>query len=146
VLIRSDPFRDIDRWMDEFRFGARERTMPMDAYRHGDELVLDFDVPGVDPNAIDLTVEQDMVRVTAKRDWLAMADDEFYVRERPVAEFSRQVMLGAAVDSTKVTAHCENGVLTVRLPIAESARKRQITIERPGQVLHPTAAELASVS
>jgi HSP20 family protein len=146
MMIRSDPFRDVDRWMDEFRFGARERTMPMDAYRHGDELVLDFDVPGVDPNTIDLTVEQDMVRVTAKRDWLPVANDEFYARERPAGEFSRQVMLGKAVDSTKVTAHCENGVLTVRLPIAEAARKRQIAIERPGQELHPIAAELASVS
>jgi HSP20 family protein len=129
MLIRSDAFRDIDRFFDDLTGGAaRARTVPLDAYRRGDDLFLHFDLPGVDPDSIDLSVENDVLRVTATRRWPAAEGDEVYVRERPQGEFSRQVILGRAVDGTKVSASFDRGVLTVRAPIAAAARRQRIAI------------------
>lgn len=143
MLVRSDPFRDLDRWLNEAVQPSQERRVPMDAYRRGEELVLHFDVPGVEPDAIELSVENDVLRVTASREWSPKEGDELYARERSQGQFSRQVIIGKSVDTAKVSASCHNGVLTVRLPVAETARKRRIDVRVAAPIeasSHPAAA------
>lgn len=127
--MRFDPFREIDRFFDDARGPQRARTIPMDAYRRGEEVVLHFDVPGVDPDNIDLSIEQDTLTVTADRRWEQEEDDELLANERPQGEFVRRVVLGRTLDTTKIAAKTENGVLTVRVPMATEAQRRRISIE-----------------
>lgn len=129
MLVRSDPFRDIDRWLENVSTASRERSIPMDAYRRADDLVLHFDMPGVEPDTIELSVENDVLRISGSRRWNVAEGDELYARERPQGEFTRQVILGRSVDTTKVTATAEHGVLTVHLPLAQAARRQRITIQ-----------------
>ena len=133
MLIRSDPFREIDRWLENVSTAGRERSIPMDAYRQADDLVLHFDMPGVDPDAIELSVENDVLRITGSRRWEAAEGQELYARERAQGEFTRQVILGRSVDTTKVTATSNNGVLTVHLPLAQTSRRQKITIQSSSQ-------------
>ena len=102
--------------------------MPMDAYRHGDEFVIQFDLPGVDPGSIDLTIEQDVLTVGAEREWQVPDGDEVVANERPQGRFSRQLFLGEGLDSDHIAARYDYGVLTVTLPIAEAARPRKVEI------------------
>lgn len=150
MLVRSDPFRDIDRWLDSVSTPTRERSIPMDAYRRADDLVLHFDLPGVEPDSIELSVENDVLRISGSRRWEVAEGDELYARERPQGEFSRQIILGRSVDTTKVTAASVNGVLTVHLPLAQAARRQRITVQATGQpaaqMIDVSATEPAAVS
>jgi HSP20 family protein len=131
LLMRIDPFRELDRLAEQF-FGAngsftRLAAMPMDAYRAGDEDVVTFDLPGVDPESIDLNVEHNVLTVKASRP--GAADDvEYQVAERPYGQFQRKLFLGETLDADKIEAGYEAGVLTVRIPVAEHAKPRQIAI------------------
>ena len=131
MLMRFDPFRDLDRLTQNLWSGEARRLngVPMDAYRKGSEFLVHFDVPGIDPNGIELTVEKNVLTVTAERarQW---GDDveEVVVSERPVGSFSRQLFLGETLDSENIQANCENGVLTLRIPVAEAAKPRKVSI------------------
>ncbi|XVV00936.1 Hsp20/alpha crystallin family protein [Actinosynnema sp. CA-248983] len=134
MLMRTDPFRDLDRLAQQF-FGTTAGTwskpaaMPMDAYRAGDEFVVCFDLPGVDPGAIELDVERNVLTVKAERRPLPSGDDvQMQVSERPLGVFSRQLFLGDTLDTDRVTADYEAGVLTLRIPIAEKAKPRRIAV------------------
>ncbi|CAL9507221.1 18 kDa heat shock protein [Actinosynnema sp. ALI-1.44] len=134
MLMRTDPFRDLDRLAQQF-FGATTGTwskpaaMPMDAYRAGEEFVVCFDLPGVDPNAIELDVERNVLTVKAERRPLPSGDDvQMQVSERPLGVFSRQLFLGDTLDTDHITADYEAGVLTLRIPIAEKAKPRRIAV------------------
>jgi HSP20 family protein len=133
MLMRTDPFREFDRLTQQV-FGApgtwsRPVAMPMDAYRSGDEYVVHFDLPGVDPEAIDLDVERDVLTVKAERRPVERAGDiEMQVSERPLGVFSRQLFLGEALDADRISAQYEQGVLTLRIPVAEKAKPRKIAI------------------
>ena len=131
MLMRFDPFRDLDRltqnlWGNDVR---RLNGVPMDAYRKGSEFVVHFDVPGIDPNSIELTVEKNVLTVNAERTrhW-GDEVDEVVVSERPVGSFSRQLFLGETLDSEHIEAACDNGVLTLRIPVAEAAKPRKVSI------------------
>jgi HSP20 family protein len=103
--------------------------MPMDAYRSGDEFIVHFDLPGVAPDAIDLDVDRNVLTVKAERRPVATDGDvEMQVSERPLGVFSRQLFLGDALDADHIQASYESGVLTLRLPIAERAKPRKISI------------------
>lgn len=135
MLMRTDPFRELDRLTQQV-FGnvagtwSRPTAMPMDAYRQGDEFVVAFDLPGVEPDAIDLDVERNVLTVKAERRPLATKDDvEMQVAERPLGVFSRQLFLGDTLDADRINATYDAGVLTLRIPIAEKAKPRKITIE-----------------
>jgi HSP20 family protein len=133
MLMRTDPFREFDRLSQQF-FGttgtwSRPAAMPMDAYRQGDEYVVAFDLPGVAPDAIDLDIERNVLTVKAERRPVATGDNvEMQVAERPLGVFSRQLFLGDTLDTEHVHADYDAGVLTLRIPIAEKAKPRKISI------------------
>jgi HSP20 family protein len=129
ALMRFDPFRDADRFTQQL-FGEARRTtmMSMDAYRRGDTFVVHFDIPGVDPDAVDLSVDQNVLTVKAERSWSASEDDDVLVTERPQGTFSRQLFLGDTLDTERINANCSNGVLTLTIPVAEQAKPRRIAI------------------
>jgi HSP20 family protein len=103
--------------------------MPLDAYRTGDEYVMCFDLPGVDPEAIDIDVERNMLTVKAERRPSHERDGvKWEVSERPLGVFSRQLMLSDTLDPDGISADYEAGVLTLRIPVAEKAKPRKIAI------------------
>jgi HSP20 family protein len=133
MLMRIDPFRELDRLTQHLFSGsvgtaARPAVMPMDAYRDGDEYVVHFDIPGVDPSSIDLDVERNVLTVRAERVLSAPDAAEHQVSERPRGVFSRQLFLGEALDTERIGAHYEAGVLTLRVPVVEQAKPRKISI------------------
>jgi len=134
MLMRTDPFRELDRLTQQV-FGnptgtwSRPTAMPMDAYRAGEEFVVCFDLPGIDPEAIELDVERNVLTVKAERRPLVTGDQvEMQVAERPLGAFSRQLFLGDTLDAEHIHAGYEAGVLTLRIPIAEKAKPRKIAI------------------
>jgi len=132
MLMRTDPFRELDRLTQQF-FGvqgttARPAVMPMDAYRDGHSYVVQLDIPGVDPSSIDLDVERNVLTVKAERALSSPDGAEFQVAERPRGVFSRQLFLGDALDADQIEASYDAGVLTLRVPIAEQAKPRKISI------------------
>ena len=130
MLMRTDPFRELDRMTQRmFNMAGQQATMPMDAYRDGHEFVIDIDLPGVDPGSIDLEIERDILTVKAERKGLAAQDRDVVLAERPTGLFSRQLFLGESLDKQSVSANYENGVLTLRVPVAEQAKPRKIKIE-----------------
>jgi HSP20 family protein len=132
MLMRTDPFRELDRLTQQL-FGtngttSRPAVMPMDAYRDGEQFVVQFDLPGVDPSSIDLDVERNVLTVKAERAPDYGDNVELQVAERPRGVFSRQLFLGDTLDADRIKAHYDAGVLTLRLPIAEKAKPRKIEI------------------
>ena len=127
-MMRFDPFRELDRLTQAFGTGVRPVAMPMDAYRQGDHFVVHFDLPGVDPSSIDLTVEKNVLTVSASRQWQQADDQQVLVSERPQGSFSRQLFLGESLDANRIQASYDNGVLTVRIPVAEQAKPRKVEI------------------
>ena len=128
MLMRFDPFRELDRLAQQTTTGSRLPVMAMDAYRHGDSFVVHFDLPGVDASSIDLTVEKNVLTVTAERRWQPSNGDEIVVAERPQGSFSRQLFLGEGLDPERIEASYDNGVLTVSVPVAERAKPRKVDI------------------
>jgi HSP20 family protein len=136
MLMRTDPFRELDRLSQQF-FGqhspgtwSRPSPMPIDAYRAGNEFVVHFDLPGVSPDAIELEVERNVLTVKAERRPAVVAEKvEMQVSERPLGVFSRQLFLGETLDTEHIAADYDAGVLTLRIPVAEKAKPRKIEIQ-----------------
>ncbi|MGB3444130.1 MAG: Hsp20/alpha crystallin family protein [Actinophytocola sp.] len=135
MLMRTDPFRELDRFAQQVLGAATPGTwskpaaMPMDAYRAGNEFVVSFDLPGVDPSAIEVDVERNVLTVRAERRPRPSSDDvQMQVSERPLGVFSRQLFLGDTLDAERIAADYETGVLTLRIPIAEKAKPRRIEV------------------
>ncbi len=132
MLMRTDPFRELDRLTQQLMgpgTWSRPATMAMDAYRKGGEYVVAFDLPGVSTEAIDIDVERNMLTVKAERRPVAEGDDvQMELSERPLGVFSRQLVLADTLDTEHIKADYDAGVLTVRIPIAERAKPRKITI------------------
>jgi HSP20 family protein len=128
LLRTTDPFRDFDRLASQV-LGTTNRpaVMPMDAWRQGDEFHIEFDLPGVSPESIDLDVERNVLTVRAERlprngDW------EMLASERPRGVFSRQLVLGDNLDLDRIRAHYDGGVLQLSIPVAERAKPRKIDV------------------
>jgi HSP20 family protein len=129
MLMRTDPFRELDRFTQQvWGTVARPSAMPMDAYRLGDEFIVHFDLPGVDPASIDLTVEQDVLTVRAERPALAGEGAEMLVTERPSGTFTRQLFLGETLDTEHLEASYNAGVLILTIPVHEAAKPRKVAI------------------
>lgn len=143
MLMRFDPFRELDR-LTQTAWGPllRAPAMPMDAYRHGDHFVARFDLPGISPDSVELTVEKNVLTVSAQRRWEPDEGTEVVASERPQGTFSRQLFLGDGLDTDHVGANYENGVLTVTIPMAEAARPRKVAITSGGgaKAISATAA------
>ena len=135
MLMRTDPFRELDRLSQQL-FGqqgagtwSKPSPMPMDAYRVGDEFVVHFDLPGASPDAIELQVERNVLTVKAERRPHVTGDSvEMQLCERPLGVFSRQLFLADTLDTDRITADYDTGVLTLRIPVAEKAKPRRIDI------------------
>jgi HSP20 family protein len=128
MLMRTDPFRDLDRLSQQlWGTATRPTVMAMDAWRDGDEFVVEFDLPGVSPDSVDLDVERNVLTVRAERPALN-GDRELIAAERPRGVFSRQLILGDNLDTESVGASYSSGVLTLRIPVAEQAKPRKIQI------------------
>ena len=132
MLMRFDPFRELDR-LTQATWGQNRPTMAMDAYRRNGDFVVNFDLPGVDPATIDLTVEKNVLTVTAERAFSRNEGDEIVVSERPQGRFSRQLFLGESLDSDHIQAGYEHGVLTLHIPVAEKAKPRKVEVTTGGQ-------------
>ena len=134
MLMRTDPFRELDRLTQQVLGNtagtwSRPTAMPMDAYREGDRFVVAFDLPGVSPEAIELDVERNVLTVKAERRPIVTGEQvEMQVAERPLGVFSRQLFLGDTLDTEHIEAGYEAGVLTLRIPVAEKAKPRKISI------------------
>ena len=130
MLMRTDPFRELDRFAQQ-ALGTRMRpaVMPMDAYREGEQFLVHFDLPGVDPSSINLTVEKNVLTVSAERQWQPTENQEVIASERPQGNFSRQLFLGESLDTERVQADYDNGVLTLTIPVAEQAKPRKVAIQ-----------------
>ncbi len=143
MLMRFDPFRELDRLAQQsFGTALRASVMPMDAYRQGGHFVAHFDLPGVDASSIDVTVEKNVLTVSADRQWQLSEDQQVLASERPQGSFSRQLFLGEGLDDEHVEARYDNGVLTVTIPVAQQAKPRKVEITAGGG--QPKAIEAES--
>lgn len=143
MLLRFDPFRELDRAVDEMWRSTAAPAIPMDAVRHGDRVFINFDLPGVDPETIDLTVERDVLTVRAERTVSRQEGEQVLADERRKGVFTRRLLLGDTLDTRRLEAAYDHGVLTVTIPVAEQAQPRKIAIGGHGQA--PTAIEAESV-
>jgi HSP20 family protein len=131
MLLRPDPFQLFDRLSREVLsqpLGITSGCMPMDAVRHDGRIELAFDLPGMDPASVDLTVGRNVLTVKAERRWEPAESDQILMRERPQGSFTRQLTLSDAVDLDKVEARYDNGVLLVTIPVAAAAEPHRIQI------------------
>jgi HSP20 family protein len=129
MLMRTDPFRDLDRLAQQLAgTPSRPAAMPLDAFRDGDNFVVLFDLPGVETDSIDLTVEQNVLTVHAARNRAGDKDVEMVVAERPQGTFSRQLFLGQTLDTDRIEADYRDGVLQLRIPVAERAKPRKVEV------------------
>ena len=145
-LMRSDPFAGFDR-MTQQMMGARQgpRPMPMAAFRRGDQVLAYFDLPGINPDDVEITIERNVATIRAERRPAYQEGDEVIVDERPYGTFSRQVFLGDSLDLDKMTADYTQGELRLTIPVSEKAKPRRIELrtsdQEPQQVTANASAE-----
>ena len=144
MYMRTDPFRDFDRLAQQV-VGSGTPTRPsvmlMDAWRQGDRFVIEFDLPGVQPESLDIDVERNVLTVRAERargngDW------ELLASERPSGVFSRQLVLGDNLDLERLEAAYDQGVLRLTVPVAERAKPRKIEVETVARGADQTAIDV----
>jgi HSP20 family protein len=136
MLMRTDPFRDVDRWAQQvLGTAARPAVMPMDAWREGDAFIVEFDLPGVNADSVNLDVERNVLTVHAERPGLRQ-DREMVSSERPRGVFSRQLFLGETLDTDQIQASYQDGVLRLSIPVAEKAKPRRITINNSHETIN----------
>ncbi|WP_116995753.1 Hsp20/alpha crystallin family protein [Desertimonas flava] len=148
MLLQNDSFRDINAWFDQLAGrSSGQRPMPMDAYKRGDDLWVHIDLPGVAADSIDIDVERNVLTVTAERSWHRQDGDQIYLSERHRGAFRRQVHLGDGLDSDRIEADYHDGVLTLRIPVAEIAKPRKIAINTAGRAaIEAESADSESVA
>jgi HSP20 family protein len=150
MLMRFDPFRELDRLTEQLFTGTptarAPRSFPMDAYRRGEAFFVHFDLPGVDPATIELSVEKNVLTVSAERSWQPLDGDEVVVAERPRGTFTRQLFLGDTLDADALEASYDQGVLTLRIPVAEQAKPRKIEVSLGSPNGTPEAIEAHEAS
>ncbi len=128
MLLRFDPFRELDRLAEQTTGTTRRSVMAMDAVRDGDEVMVHFDLPGADRDTIDVTVEKNQLVVRAERRWSGSDDVDVLASERPHGTFTRSLFLGDNLDTERIDADYVDGVLTLTIPVAEVAKPRKITV------------------
>jgi HSP20 family protein len=130
MLNRFDPVADFDRFSSDLlgALSRRASSMPIDAYRREDRWVVKVDLPGVDSASIDVTVDRNVLRIDASRDWRPQEGDLVLAAERPRGTFSRQLMLSEDIDTGAIQADYRDGVLTITLPVAETAKPKKVSI------------------
>ena len=142
TLMRFDPFRELDRLAEQsLSAGTRAlRSMPMEALRRGDELIVHMDVPGVTRENIDLTVERNVVNIRVTRLPARQEGDEVIIDERPYGEFARQLFLGDNLDPDRMTADTQDGVLRLTIPVSEKSKPRRVPLGSASSTAADTSA------
>jgi HSP20 family protein len=130
MLMRLDPFREMERMLNRaWGPGTSGWTgLPMDAFRRDDEFIVELDLPGIDPDTVEVTVERDVLEIKAERVRPVRDDDEVVVAERPFGTFTRQLFLGKGLAVDSIEAHYTDGVLRLVIPVAEESRPRRIQV------------------
>lgn len=143
MLLQNDPFRDIDAWFDRMtgRSGNGQWAMPMDAYKRGNDLWVHVDLPGVAPDRLEIDVERNVLTINAERNWQRQDRDQIYLAERHRGTFRRQVHLGDGLDADRTEADYHDGVLTLRIPVAESAQPRRIEVNSGAMAIDTSATD-----
>lgn len=133
LFMRNDPFRELFNMVQSTVNDGVSAFTPVDAYREDDHYVVEFDLPGVDPESIELTVERNVLTVKAQREVQRAKAKDVVVAERFAGTFQRSLYLGSELDPSRVSATYRDGVLRIEVPLAESARPRKIAIEHVGR-------------
>ncbi|MFC0081254.1 Hsp20/alpha crystallin family protein [Aciditerrimonas ferrireducens] len=135
MVVRFDSYRDLDRLGEELGGALRGRLglLAVDAVRRGDEVEVRMDLPGVDPDSIDLVVEKNVVSVSVERPGGPQEGEEILLAERPSGRFQRQLFLGEGLDPEGVRARYADGVLLVTIPLADRARPRRVAVQRTAE-------------
>lgn len=132
TLMRFDPFRELDRFGEQIGGAARPwLAMPIEAFRRGDEFMVAVDIPGVPEEDVEVTVERNVVNIRARRGPMHKDGDEILVDERPQGEFTRQLFLGDNLDTGKLGANVDHGVLLLTMPVSEDSKPRRVQIPGP---------------
>ena len=132
MTMNFDPFRELDRLAGSLLGSTGPRSMPMDLYRTGDHYVLDVDLPGIDPGSVDIDVDGSVLTIRAERTLGAPEGSQWLTRERQPGTYVRQLTLGDGLDTERIEAGYDNGVLSVTLPVKESAKPRKIAVTTGG--------------
>lgn len=142
MAMNFDPFRELDRVAGAFLDTRRgPRLMPMDLYRDGDHYVLAADLPGIDPGSVDIDVDGQLLTIRAERTLTTGEGVSWLAKERESGSFLRQLNLGQGIDTENITAHYDNGVLSVTIPVSEKAKPRKIAVAS-ASVEHDAASTL----
>jgi len=128
MAMSFDPFSEFDRLASSLLSRPGPRLMPVDLYREGDRYVLTADLPGADPGSIDIDVDGQLLTIRAQRTTASAEGVKWLSQERPAGSYLRQFSVGEGIDSEKITASYDNGVLSVVLPVSERAKPRKIAI------------------
>ena len=128
MFTQNDPFRAFDGFFDQQQATRPTGGVPLDAYRRGDDVWVHLDFPGVAADSLDVSVERNVLTVTGERSWQRREGDQVYLAERRSGTFRRQVTLGDGLDAEGIEADYTDGVLTLRVPVAEKAQPRKITV------------------
>ena len=128
MIVAIEPLNRIDGSAQRKSITGGSRTMPMDAYRDGDQLIIQFDIPGIDPDSLETNVENNTLTVRARRPRPQIEDSRWLVSERLHGTFTAQLELSDALDLDNIQADYDGGVLTIRIPVAEEAKARRIEI------------------
>ena len=129
MAMKFDPFQELDRMAQALRGEGSLRGMPMDLYRQGDHYILAADLPGIDPGSIDVDVDGQLLTIRAQRTLHGADGVKWLTRERESGSFLRQLNLGQGIDTEKIAARYENGVLSVTIPVSEKAKPRRIAVQ-----------------
>ena len=144
MLMPFQPYRDLGP-AEEMASQRRPRPVAVDAYRRGDELKVELDLPGADPGSIELTVENGLLSVKATRTAFWDKTDEVQVEERAYGQFGRQLFLGKSLDLDHITAIYHDGVLTVSIPVAEQAKPHKVEVTHVGSVAQAVEAASSAI-
>ena len=128
MAMNFDPFRELDRLAGSLLDNRSPRVMPMDLYRDGDHYVLAADMPGIDPGSVDIDVDGQLLTIRAERTLTSGEGVKWIARERQAGSFLRQLNLGQGIDTERIAASYENGVLSVTIPVSEKAKPRKIEV------------------
>ena len=144
MLMRFDPFRDLDRLTRGVTINGRQPWMAMDAYRQDDHILLQLDLPGVDPASVDVTFESGTLTVKAERRTAVAEDSRMLVSERPHGTFTRRFELSDNLDGDRIEARYDNGVLTLTVPVAEQSKPRKVEVVTANQSATTNTEQVAA--
>ncbi len=140
-MLINDPFRELDTVFNRLsRSGLGTVSMPIDAYRRGNDVWVHMDVPGVSREALDISVERGVLTVTAQRTWARQEGDRLYFGERQSGTFKRQIQLGEGLNLEAIEADLHDGVLTLRIPVAQQAQPKKIEVGTRPAAIETTAS------